>query len=205
MAQPMSDATNEPLGKVNETRLSRTTVRVPREKRQELAQRLEARAMRMSGLEPPQGCKGGGVKSAEWRKWTNLGVCESASQVRSYMHACGQFALLGRRSCPPAGTRTLTRRRNPLGAQLPPRTAQRQRHAEDSREDRVLRSPDATDASRREPRAFRRRRLPTTARTVRRCSARALPASAHRRLGRAGPRHRARRPGRRCRDGRHRS
>jgi hypothetical protein len=54
MAQPMSDATNEPLGKVNETRLSRTTVRVPREKRQELAQRLEARAMRMSGLEPPQ-------------------------------------------------------------------------------------------------------------------------------------------------------
>jgi len=73
MAQPMSDATNEPLGKVDEIRLSRTTVRVPREKRQELAQRLEAGAMRMSGLEPPQSCKGGGVKSAEWRKWINLG------------------------------------------------------------------------------------------------------------------------------------
>jgi hypothetical protein len=42
MAQPMSDATNEPLGKVDEIRLSRKTVRVPREKRQELAQRLEA-------------------------------------------------------------------------------------------------------------------------------------------------------------------
>ena len=32
----------EPLGKVDEIRLSRTTVCVPREKRQELAQRLEA-------------------------------------------------------------------------------------------------------------------------------------------------------------------
>ena len=32
----------EPLGKVDEIRLSRTVVRVPREKRQELAKRLEA-------------------------------------------------------------------------------------------------------------------------------------------------------------------
>jgi len=32
----------EPLGKIDEIRLSRTTIRVPREKRDELARRLEA-------------------------------------------------------------------------------------------------------------------------------------------------------------------